>query len=97
MLILFIKFFVELHLKQETSYEADSIVEKKSYADHALILEILIFSTIPMKPKVDIFTTIPLSLLANFLFVRASYTIEDENMACFADPQNFADSKLLKQ
>ena len=55
------------------------------------------FNWVPMKPKIDLLVTIPMALVANVLFVRASYATENENMACFTDPENFADSKLALQ
>ena len=88
---------MDLYVKPETEDGADSNYDKKQFADHALILEILIFAWVPMKPMVDLFVTIPMALVANYLFVRASYALEDENMACFTDPENFADSKLAIQ
>ena len=77
-----------------TDDEAQSY-DLKRLAEKPLIHFLFLILFAPMSPKVDFFTTIPITLVINIVFIRASFVIEDDNMACFTAPSNFVRHKLV--
>ena len=68
--------------------------ERKLFADNIFIQMIVYMIHFPIRPKVDFFVTIPMTVIANTMLLRASLTTEDGNMDCFVDPSKYTKEKL---
>ena len=65
---------------EEQHYDLKRLSEKPIF--HFLFL--ILFA--PMRPKVDFVATIPITLIINAVFIRASFANKDDDMACYTEP-----------
>ena len=85
-----------LVLQSEAEEVADENFDRKMYAISGYTYVLIVLCFLSMRPKVDLFVTIPLAYFVSYVFVKRGYSEDDSNMACFTNPKNFVESTLLK-
>ena len=63
----FFTYYLDIYSGAEAG--SDEQYDTKQYAESALIYIIVVFGTVSMRPKVDIFVTLPLALGVNIVYV----------------------------
>ena len=75
-----------LVLQSEAEEGADENFDKKMYANSGYTFVLIVLCFLSMRPKVDLFVTIPMAYFVSYVFVKRGYSEDNGNMACFTNP-----------
>ena len=83
-------------LQSEAEEGADENFDRKMYAISGYTHVLIVLCFLTMRPKVDLFVTIPMAYIVAYVFLKRGYSEDEGNMACFTNPQDFFSSSLQK-